>query len=315
MKKKIIITGGLGFIGSKLIKKLIKKYKIIVLDNFYTSSIKKIDGIKIIKCDLTNYNSLKKINIKNVYSIIHLAGQSSGPKSFQIPELDLKLNLLSTINTINFCKLNKIKKIIFSSTFTVYGDVKNKQKISENEKCDPKSFYAISKYASEKYLIQLCRKYKIKWNILRFFNVYGPGQDLSRKDQGIVSIFLDLIRNNNRIAIQGSLNRFRDLIYIDDVVDSIILLVKDVSHPNEIYNVGTGKKTTIKDLISKISKLNKKEKKLKISFSKPTPGDLLGSYANIKKIKKHFNFQPSTSLNEGLKLFKDWAENNFYSKY
>ena len=314
MKKNIIITGGLGFIGSKLIKKLIKNYKIIVLDNFYTSSVKKIDGIKVIKCDLTNYNSLKKINIKKVSCVIHLAGQSSGPKSFQIPELDLKLNLLSTINVVNFCKLRKIKKIIFSSTFTVYGDIKNKEKLSEDEKCDPKSFYAISKYASEKYLTQLCKKYKIRWNILRFFNVYGPGQDLSRKDQGIVSIFLDLIRNNNKIAVQGSLNRFRDLIYIDDVINSIVLLVKDRNHANEIYNVGTGKKTTVKKLINKISKLYQKDKKLKISFSKPTPGDLLGCYANIKKIKKHLNFQPSTDLSKGLKLFKEWAENNFYSK-
>jgi len=312
LKKKIIITGGLGFIGSKLIKKLIKNYKIIVLDNFYTSSIKKIEGTRIIKCDLTNYNLLKKINIKNVYCVVHLAGQSSGPRSFQIPELDLKLNLLSTINVVNFCKLNKIKKIIFSSSFTVYGDVKNKQKLSENEKCDPKSFYAISKYASEKYLIQLCHKYKIGWNILRFFNVYGPGQDLSRTDQGIVSIFLDLIRNNNKIAVKGSLNRFRDLIYIDDVINSIFLLIRDKKNLNEIYNIGTGKKTTIKDLIKKISKLYKKEKKLKISFSKPTPGDLLGCYADIGKAKKHLGFKPSIDLDKGLLFFKDWAEKNFY---
>tara|TARA_Y100000590_G_scaffold468142_1_gene649692 strand:+ start:803 stop:1750 length:948 start_codon:yes stop_codon:yes gene_type:complete len=313
LKKKIIITGGLGFIGSKLIKKLKKNYQIIVLDNFYTNSVKTIDGIKIVKCDLTNYKSLKKINIKNVYCLVHLAGQSSGPKSFNVPELDLKLNLLSTINVVNFCKQNKIKKIIFSSTFTVYGDVKNKKKISENEKCDPKSFYAISKYVSEKYLAELCKKYKIGWNILRFFNVYGPGQDLSRTDQGIVSIFLDLIRNNNKIVVQGSLNRFRDLIYIDDVINSIILLVKDKKHLNEIYNIGTGKKTTIKDLINKISKLYKKEKKLKIYSSKPTPGDILGCYANITKVKKHLRFKPSIGFNKGLYLFKDWAEKNFYS--
>ena len=90
-----------------------------------------------------------------------MAGQSSGPRSYDIPELDLKLNLLSTINIVNFCKLNKIKKIVFSSSFTVYGDVKNKEQLSEKQKCDPKSFYAISKYASEKYLEKLCQKYKI----------------------------------------------------------------------------------------------------------------------------------------------------------
>ena len=312
MKKKIIITGGLGFIGSKLIKKLIKKYKIIIIDRSNSRLYKKYNSIKIINCDLTNYNLLKKIKFKNIHCLIHLAGQSSGPRSYDIPELDLKLNLLSTINIVNFCKLNKIKKIVFSSSFTVYGDVKNKEQLSEKQKCDPKSFYAISKYASEKYLEKLCQKYKIGWNILRFFNVYGPGQDLSRNDQGIVSIFLDLIRNNNKIPVKGSLDRFRDLIYIDDVIDSIILVIKDKTHINEIYNIGTGKKTTVKDLIQRIAKLYKKEKKLKISFSKPTPGDLLGCYANIQKAKKHLNFKPSTGITEGLNQFKNWAESNFY---
>ena len=314
MKKKILITGGLGFIGNKLIKKISKKYEICILDNFYTSFTKIIKGVKVIKCDLTDYKSLKKIKISNIDSVVHLAGQSSGPKSFNIPELDLKLNLISTINIINFCKKNKIKKIIFSSTFAVYGDVKDKEKISENEKCDPKSFYAISKYASEKYLVQLCNKYKINWNILRFFNVYGPGQDLSRTDQGIVSIFLDLIRNNNKIKVNGSLKRFRDLIYIDDVINSIILTMKNKKYTNKIYNVGTGKKTTVHELIKKISKLYNKDKILRVSISNSTPGDILGCYADIKKIKKDLNFTPLTNLTKGLELFKHWAENNYYIK-
>ena len=100
--------------------------------------------------------------------------------------------------------------------------------------------------------------------------------------------------------------------YIDDVIDSIILVIKDKTHINEIYNIGTGKKTTVKDLIQRIAKLYKKEKKLKISFSKPTPGDLLGCYANIQKAKKHLNFKPSTGITEGLNQFKNWAESNFY---
>ena len=143
-----------------------------------------------------------------------------------------------------FAKQIKAKKIIFASTFTVYGDSK-KKKLSEIEKCDPKSFYAISKYASEKYLINLCIKHKINWNILRFFNVYGPGQDLSRKDQGIVSIFLDILRNKNYISVNGSLKRFRDLVYIDDVIQALTLIIKDKQNKNQIYNVGTGKKTSI----------------------------------------------------------------------
>ena len=311
MKKKIIITGGLGFIGTKLIQEIKEEYKIFVLDN----SPKKINfrGIKKIKCDLTNFKDLKKIKIKDVDVIIHLAGQSSGPKSYEIPETDLKLNLMSTINIINFARKNNIKKIIFSSTFTVYGNNK-KKKLNENENCNPQSFYAISKYSSERYLIKLSEKYGINWKILRFFNVYGPGQDLSRTDQGIVSIFLDLIRNKNKIKVNGSLKRFRDLIYIDDVIQALTLVLADKKNKNQIYNVGTGKKTTVRKLIQLISKLYEKEKYLKVLVSNPTPGDILGCYADQKKIKKDLKFKAKIDLKQGLKFFKDWAEEYYYIK-
>ncbi len=309
MKKKIIITGGFGFIGTKLIEKIKKKYNIYIIDNSLKKKIHQ--NIKNIKCDLTNSQNLKKIKITNADVIIHLAGQSSGPKSYNIPETDLKLNLMSTINVINFAKINKIKKIIFSSTFTVYGNNK-KEKLAETENCNPQSFYAISKYSSERYLIKLCEKFQIKWNILRFFNVYGPGQDLSRTDQGIVSIFLDLIRNKNNIDVNGSLKRFRDLIYIDDVIKALILTLKDKKNFNQIYNVGTGKKTTVKKLIRSISKLYGKEKLLKVKVTNPTPGDILGCYSDQKKIKKDLKFRAKFNLSKGLKLFKDWAEQNYY---
>ncbi len=311
MKKKIIITGGLGFIGLSLVEKLSKKYEIIIIDR----AKKKLQGkkLKIVRCDITYLKSLNRLKVKNVYCLIHLAGQSSGPRSYDIPEKDLKLNLLSTINIVNFCKAKKIKKIIFASTFTVYGDTTSK-KINENEKCDPKSFYGLSKLASERYLAKLSEKYKLKWNVLRFFNVYGPGQDLSRKDQGIVSIFLDLIRNNTRINVKGSLNRFRDLVYIDDVVNALELIIKDKKNYNQIYNVGTGKKTTIKQLIKLVSKVYNKENKIKVRVTQSTPGDMMGCYADLNKIKKDLKFLPKVSLLKGITKFKNWAEINFYKK-
>jgi len=311
LKKKIIITGGLGFIGTKLINKIQNDYEIIIIDNGSIKNFK--NKIKKVKCDLTNYEKLKKIKVKDVDIIVHLAGQSSGPRSYSIPEKDLKLNLNSTINVIKFAKKNNVKKIIFASTFTVYGENK-KEKLSESENCNPQSFYSISKYASERYLIKLCEKYKIKWNVLRFFNVYGPGQDLSRTDQGIVSIFLDLIRNKNKILVNGSLKRFRDLVFIDDVIQSLNLIIKDKNNYNQIYNVGTGKKTTIKQLIILISKLYRKENKIKISVSNPTPGDILGCYADLKKIRKDLKYNPKFTLLRGLKLFISWAEKNYYYK-
>lgn len=303
--KKILITGGLGYIGSKITEKLIEKnYDVIILDNYYTNVRKKIKNSKIIKCDITKFSELYKLKIKNISAVIHLAAQSSGPKSYEIPEIDININILGTINMIKFCKKNKIKKFLFSSSFTVYGQSK-KFKLNENDSCNPKSFYAVSKFASEKYIQLLCNKYKIQWNILRLFNVYGPGQDLKRADQGIVSIYLNYIKNSNILPLKGSLKRFRDLIYIDDVVAGWLLCLESKTAYNQIFNLGTGKKTYISKIIALICDLYRK--KIKIKKEEGTPGDILGCYADTKKIKKFLKFETKYDFKKGLKLFKEWA--------
>jgi UDP-glucose 4-epimerase len=307
--KKVIVTGGLGYVGSLLCKKLIKKgYKVIILDNFLTNTEKKIDGTKLIKCDITKSTSLAKINIKNVKAVLHLAAQSSGPKSFEEPDLDVQVNVLGTVNLINFCKKNKINKFIFASSFTVYGDNKSTEILNEENNCNPKSFYAVSKYASEKYLQILCEKFSIKWNILRMFNVYGPGQDMNRIDQGIVSIYLNYIKNHKILPVKGSLERFRDLIYIDDVLDAWVLCLEDKKNYNQIFNLGSGEKTYVKDMIKEIIKLYNKKNKIKVKVIGSTPGDIKGCYANITKIKKSLSFKPKIKFKKGIKLFKEWVD-------
>lgn len=307
--KKVIVTGGLGYVGSLLCKKLIKKgYEVIILDNFLTNTEKKIDGAKLIKCDITKSISLAKINIKNVKALLHLAAQSSGPKSFEEPDLDVQVNVLGTVNLINFCKKNKINKFIFASSFTVYGDNKNTEILNEENNCKPKSFYAVSKYASEKYLQILCEKFSIKWNILRMFNVYGPGQDMNRIDQGIVSIYLNYIKNHKILPVKGSLKRFRDLIYIDDVLDAWILCLEDKKNYNQIFNLGSGEKTYVKDMIHEIINLYKKKNKIKVKVVGSTPGDIKGCYANISKIKKRLSFKPKIKFKSGIRLFKKWVD-------
>lgn len=304
MKKNILVTGGLGFIGSKITDNLLKKkYNVIIIDNFF-SNVKKNSECKIFKADITNFKSLEKIKLKNIYAIYHLAGQSSGPKSANDPELDARLNIIGTINMLNFASKNKVKKFIFSSTFTVYGDpVISTQKMSENDNCKPKSMYGISKKCCEEYVKSLCDKNNIKWTILRLFNVYGPGQNINRTDQGIVGIFINLIKNKNTIEITGSLDRFKDLIYIDDVVKAFILSLKKKSD-NQIFNVGTGKKTTISNLLKNINNIFEPKKKRIIKVLSAPHGEIKGAYANINKIKKDLIFLPKTTLKEGLIKFQ-----------
>lgn len=310
--KKILITGGLGLIGSCIAKKLLNEgYQVILLDNYSTNIDTAINNCQIIKVDITNLAQLQKILIEDIYAVLHLAGQSSGPKSYDYPELDAHINIIGTLNILRFCNINNIKRFIFASTFTVYGEPKGKEVLSENDICEPKSIYGISKLACENYIKILASKYKLNYQILRMFNVYGPGQDLSRKDQGMASIFLSYVREGNQVPVMGSLDRFRDLIYIDDVVEGWIACIKDEKNINQIYNLGSGKKSFIGELINQIIDVEGKNGEVKVNVVDGTPGDVKGCYANISKIKSQLNFEPKITLKEGLEKFKLWADQKY----
>ena len=310
--QKILITGGLGLIGSSIAKKIIKdNYEVIIIDNKSTNITSDIKNVEIIEADITNYEQLSSIKIKNVDTILHLAGQSSGPKSFETPFQDVKDNVLGTINILKFCGLKNISRIIFASSFAVYGDPVGKEIFTEGDTCSPISVYGTSKFACEKYIQILSKKFNLNYNMLRMFNVYGPGQDLSRKDQGIVSIFLSYVRESNYIPVMGSLKRFRDLVYIDDVVDGWISCLKNDETKNEIYNLGSGKKSYVGELIDKLILVEDKKGKVKVEEVGNTPGDLMGSYANMNKMNDHFGFSSSIDLEEGLIRFKQWADETY----
>ncbi len=294
-KTKILVTGVAGFIASKICKKLIKKnYIVYGVDDLSTGNQKNIpQKVKFYKFDLSNYNNFK-ILPKCDY-IFHLAGQSSGDISFDDPVLDIKKNTISTINLINYGIKSKTKKIIYASSMSIYGDYKI-PKYSENLIPDPKSCYGVSKYMSENYLKIFSKK--IDYVIFRMFNVYGPGQDLKNLRQGMVSIYLAQALRNKKIVVRGSLNRVRDFIYIDDVVD---VWVKSLSKniKNETFNLSTGKATSVKNLLNYIIKLIPGTVILKRNS---TRGDQLKSVGNIKKLNRIFkkNFLP---IQDGLKLF------------
>ena len=305
----ILITGGTGFIGSKLayfLKK--KKNKVVILDKKIDKKKKIIlNGIKILKTDLTSKKSLAKIRIKKGYTVLHLAGQPSAAESFKFPIDDLNKNIIGTVNLIEWCKANKVKKIIYASTFNVYEENAKKPKLSENNNNQLKSLYAISKFSAENYIKVYCSHLGIKWNIMRMFNVYGPGQDPKNNFLGMISIFLNMARKKKIINVKGSLKRFRDFVYIDDVIDAWHRIIIDKKNYNKIYNVGSGKKTSLKKLFKNISLVVKK--KLIIKEKKGTPGDFLGCYADLSKINRDLKFKPKFNLMKGLKEFNYWLEN------
>ena len=219
--KNIVITGGFGFIGQRLTDHFINSgINVTILEH---PDAKKPDGfpdVEVLPFNILWEDKDQFPTIKNCDALLHLAAQSSGPRSFSIPALDTKLNVLGTLNTINFCLENNIEKLLFASSFVIYGDHPEKESLDENTYCQPKSVYAGSKLAAEHLLKNYAGPKGIHWNALRMFNVYGPGQDITKSDQGVVGIFLNMLLKSDTIDIKGSLNRFRDLVFIDDVISA-----------------------------------------------------------------------------------------------
>ena len=300
----ILITGVAGFIGSHVAKRFIDEgYKVIGIDNLSNGDIKNIPKeVDFLNIDLVNPNSINLIPPKCEY-ILHLAGQSSGELSYKNPIDDLNKNTISTLNLINYGIDNKVKKFLLASSMSVYGDFDCTLKgVKENDILEPKSCYGIGKLSSEKYLKVF--KQKLPFIFLRMFNVYGPGQDMNNMKQGMVSIFLSQAIKYGEISVKGSLSRFRDFIFIDDVVEAWFRATFYDKALNEAINIGTGKKTTVNMLIESIKKITKVDY---IKVEKGTPCDQLGIYADNTKLKEILNLNPQVKLENGLKTFYNWA--------
>lgn len=301
----ILVTGVAGFIGAHLARRLSEEgFQVIGIDDLSSGNQDMIPtSIEFIKLDLSG----KKIESKlpnEVQKIVHLAGQSSGEISFDNPVIDLKKNTVSTLNLLNFARKVNIERFVYASSMSVYGDTPNLP-VDENELCFPTSCYGVGKLASEGYLRLFSDE--VPYVALRLFNVYGPNQDLDNLRQGMISIYLSQALKTKRVVVKGSLDRFRDFIYIDDVIDGILLAINKENAKNDIFNLGTGELTTVKEVLNILDDVFGN---LEIISSDSTPGDQFGIYADISKIKTKLGFIPEISFESGLKSLINWATKN-----
>ena len=305
---RVLVTGGAGFIGSHLTEKLLRKnYKVLVVDN-----LKTIGGIpyinpksKFIKGDLTNKKILKKIEKWKPKIIFHLAAQSGGESAYDNPKYDLMSNGFATHELCELSKKIKLKHFIYASSVAVYGN-SNKGKITEKSKINPDSIYGVSKYSGELFVNQILKNTKIKTTIFRIFNTYGPGENLNYIKKGMVSIYSHYIWKKKPIIVKGSLNRVRDITYIEDTIKILINTIGNKKLKNkEVFNLSSAQNFKVRDLINEILKANK-IKKYKIIVQSGTPGDSFAFKASNNKIKKKFKSIKFTPLKIGLKKYFEW---------
>lgn len=305
MKKTYLVTGAAGFIGASLAKRFIDNgHEVVTIDNLSTgfeSNIPK--GVQFYKGDCQDEELVSSLGMIKFDAIFHIAGQSSGEISFDDPVYDLQTNTQSTLLLLKLAMQCNCKKFIYASTMSVYGDHPDFP-VSEGYNTQPKSFYGVGKLASERYL-RLYQDYGINCTALRLFNVYGPGQNMENLRQGMVSIFLAQAIKNKFIHVKGSPDRYRDFIFIDDVVNAFIKALEKNDSQFSIVNVCTGVKNTVENLIDLI-KINIPYE-IDVNYEGGTPGDQFGITGDNSAGKVLLDWKPKVDLEEGIKRMVEWA--------
>ena len=308
--KTIIISGGAGFVGSAVAKKAIADgYEICILDDLSTGFRHNIPPqCAFVEGDIVNFEAFSGLPKKNVLAFFHIAGQSSGEISHENPARDLDVNARGTLNALEWCRRNGVKRFMYASSMSVYGKQPLDLPVREDAPLRPESFYGCSKLASEHLLRIYGDQHGIDWTALRMFNVYGPGQNLHNLKQGMVSIYLAYLVAGKPILVKGSLDRFRDFVFIDDVVNIWMECLENAGTIREIFNLGFGKPVTVRSLLGLMFKIfNGGKVQDNIQEANGTPGDLFGIYADTTKLNSVFRYRLSADLQAGLSRMIEWA--------
>jgi len=309
--ERILITGGAGFIGSNMADAFLEKgYDVSILDNFSTGNSKNIQQIKskieIHKGDMCDDSLLQKA-VKNCDYVFHLAALRSVPKSFNNPEEYERVNVIGTIKLLQLSAENKIKKFVFASSSSVYGD-SAKLPLEEEMSCNPISPYAISKFNAELYCKLFYNNYKLPTVSLRYFNVFGPRQSLENKYAVVIPKFIQSLYNNESPPIYGDGRQTRDFTFVENVIAAHESVLKSNKTHGKSYNVACGERHSVLDVAKDLNKLMKKD--VKPRFLQVRPGDVLHTQASIDHLQKDANYVPPVSFQKGLEKTVVWFLKN-----
>ncbi len=305
--KRVLVTGGAGFIGSHLVDALIQcGCKVKVLDDLSTGNLSNLSDVKkdidFIQGDIRDSKLLKSL-ADGCEIIFHQAAMVSVPQTVAAPMDSAYINEMGTLGVLEAARSQRVKRVVFASSCAVYGNDPELPK-HETMPLSPESPYAVQKLIGEHYAHLYSKLYNVETVCLRYFNVYGPRQDPGSPYSGVISIFLNKATNDSSPVIYGNGKQSRDFIFVKDVVKANLITSNSGDVSGQCFNVGTGKTVTINQLWETIRIISKCRAAPK--HAEARPGDVIASAAGTDRIRSTLGFNPDFPLENGLEITLRW---------
>jgi len=301
-----LVTGGAGFIGSHLVEFFLRQgRRVVIIDNLSSGHLEDLpaDRVRFVRGDVSRPETFEAVEKEKIDLICHFAGSANVPLSVREPEHDFLANTVGTFRVLEFARKQEVSMLLFASSASVCG-MAPVLPLEESTAPNPVSPYAASKAAGECYARSYYLAYGVPATVVRLFNVFGP-----RCQQFVVYDFFRKLRANPReLTIIGDGLQMRDFLFVEDAIRGIAFLAEK-GKPGEVYNLASGKPTTIRDLAGMIiQEMGLNEVAVKYTMT-PSPGDVPRWYGDISKIAA-LGFEPQISLREGLQRTVAWLQEN-----
>lgn len=305
---RIVVTGGAGFIGSHLCDALVRRGDhVVALDDLSTGSRDNLRAdVELVEASVTDGDAVRRVLARGADAVLHVAGQASIFKSFDRPERDLFVNVEGTLRVLEACVEARVTRLVYASSMTVYGEPELVP-TRESAACLPVSYYGVTKYAAERYVQIGGARTDIELDVtsLRMFNVYGERQSLSNPYQGVLAIFVGNALRGEPMTIHSDGSQTRDFVYVGDVVDAWLRVLDDRRTAGGVFNVGSGRETSIRELAETIRESVGGTEEFRSAAAQE--GEIRRSAADVTALAAAVGWTPRTTLADGLARTLAWA--------
>lgn len=304
-----LVTGGAGFIGSNICQELVRREENVrILDDFSSGKRENIvgfkDSVELIEGDIRNLEIVKRA-MKGVDFVLHQAALPSVERSVKDPLTTTRVNVLGTLNVLLAAREAKVKRVIYASSSSLYGDTPTLPK-KEEMKANPQSPYAVTKLMGEEYCRIYYSIYGLETVCLRYFNVFGPRQDPGSQYAAVIPKFITLMLQGKSPPIYGDGEQSRDFSFIDNIVEANLQACKAKEAPGKVLNIACGRRVTINELVKMLNKIF--HTRIEPTYENPRKGDVRHSLADISQAGKIINYSPELEFAEGLEKTVQWFQ-------